>query len=564
MLTNLSILNYALIEKLYIDFSKGLTIITGETGAGKSILVEALSLVLGERADSHVLQDKNKKCIVEGTFNISNYHLKDFFKSNDLDYEDLTIIRRELNPAGKSRAFINDTPVNLGHLKELGLKLIDIHSQHQALTLHSAGFQLSVVDAYSRHPGLLNEYKIKYSEFKALENELNNLLEREKSSKSDKDYYKFQHDELEEANLQAGEQEALETEIETLNHAEEIKANLSKASYALNSDENSILNNLTEVKNLVSELIKYNPGLEELTERLKSSYIEIKDIVTEIENIQEKTSHNPKRIEDINTRLDLIYGLQQKHNLQTIGELLQLKESLKNKLDSIGSLEDEIKELRNRSAKLYENLATLAEKISKNRTKVIPFIEKDIKSLLNQMAMPSAGLKIEHAYIEERFPKSSGFRKSEFNSDGIDKIRFMFKANKGNDYNEISKVASGGELSRLMLSIKSSISQLTSLPAVIFDEIDKGISGEIADKVGNIMKNMSASMQVIAITHLPQIACKADSHYLAYKQSDAASTRSNLKKLTQNERINEIAKLLSGEELTTAAMDNARELLKIK
>lgn len=560
MLKSLSIRNYALIEELDVDFSDGLTIITGETGAGKSILVGALSLILGERADTRVLQDKDKKCIVEGTFDISNYLLEELFEKNDLDYEDITIIRRDINPAGKSRAFINDTPVNLNQLKELGTKLVDIHSQHQTLTLNSAGFQLSVVDAYAQHSGLLDDYKTKYREFKNIESELNNLLEQEKNA--DLDFFQFQLDELEEASLQEGEQETLETECKTLSHAEEIKANLSQAILSLNSGDSNLLSQLSEINNLISQLGTYHPAIEELSERLNSSYIEIKDIAIELENMEEKTSHNPQRIEEINARLDMIYRLQQKHNLQTIEELLQLKNSLSKKLNGIVSLEDDIEKLKTKLAELSKKLSSLAKNISKNRVGAIPKIESEIRSLLGQMAMPNARLKIEHTAIDD------------YGSAGIDKIRFLFMANKGGDYQELSKVASGGELSRLMLSIKSVISQLTSLPTIIFDEIDKGVSGKIADKVGNIMKNMAkapprttvvgrgAGLQVITITHLPQIASKADMHFLAYKQSDARSTKSILKKLNELERIDEIAKLLSGEKLSTAAIDNAKELLK--
>ena len=549
MLKTLSIRNYALIEKLDVDFPDGLTIITGETGAGKSILVGALSLILGERADIRVLQDKDKKCIVEGIFNISKTLLGEFFEKNDLDHEDITTIRREINPAGKSRAFINDTPVNLSQLKDLGLKLVDIHSQHQTLTLNSTGFQLSVVDAYAQHPGLLDDYKTAYREFKNLEGELNNLLEREKNA--DLDYFQFQLSELEEANLREGEQEALETECKTLNHAEEIKANLSQASLSLNSGDGSLLNQLSGLNNLISQLSTYHPDIEKLSERLNSAHIEIKDIAIDLENMEEKTSHNPQRIEEINARLDLIYHLQQKHNLQTIEELLQLRDSLSEKLNNIDSLEDDIEKLKTKLVQLSNKLSSLAKNISKNRVGVIPNIEREIKSLLGQMAMPNARLKIEHAVIDD------------CGSTGIDKVRFLFMANKGGNYQELSKVASGGELSRLMLGIKSVISQLTSLPTIIFDEIDKGVSGKIADKVGNIMKNMATGeLQVITITHLPQIASKADTHFLAYKQSDAGSTKSILKKLNELERIDEIAKLLSGEKLSTAAIDNAKELLK--
>jgi len=553
MLKHLSVQNYALIDYLEIDFSEGLTIITGETGAGKSVLLGALSLLLGQRADIQALNDKSKKCITEGTFNIKNYSLKDFFYANELDYDAETTIRREIGAEGKSRAFINDTPVNLNVLKKLGEKLIDIHSQHETLTLNDSEFQLSVVDAYAQNAKLLTEYQGDYKKSRQIENAFAELILKETQSKKDIDYYQFQFNELEEANLNGDDQLKFEQELETLTNAEEIKSNLSKAYNALEGGENNILVSVNAVKSIVASIAKYNPVINEINNRLNSSYIELKDIAAELENVENEIIHDSNRIEELNARLDNIYRLQHKHQVKTIDELLKIKEDLSSKLNDISSLEEQIGLLNTELAKLRKELLQKAGQLSKNREDVIPKIEKEIKNLLNSLGMPNARLQI----VNEKAGNEN------FNSTGIDKINFVFSANKGSELKKLNKVASGGELSRLMLSLKSLIAKLTSLPSVIFDEIDTGVSGDIADKVGSIMQKMSDSMQVITITHLPQIASKGMTHLFVYKEEKNNKTFTRIKKLNKEERVQEIAKMLSTDNPTSAAIKNAQELLSM-
>jgi DNA repair protein RecN (Recombination protein N) len=550
MLNNLSIQNYALIDHLEVDFSKGLTIITGETGAGKSILLGALGLIAGSRADTQALQDKTKKCIVEASFNIKDYGLKEFFEANELDHELITTIRREINPEGKSRAFINDTPVTLNQLKELGDKLIDIHSQHQTLSLNGSDFQLSVVDAYANNAVLLEAYKGEYKTFKLQEKLLAELIEKESQARKDLDYFQFQFNELEDAGLKAGEQTNMEQELEALNNAEDIKSNLSKAANSLNAGEQNLLSSLSEVKTLLSSMARFKPEIQELSHRINSSFIELKDIANELETLEGDIVYDPKEIEKLNTKLDAIYRLQQKHNVKTAEELIAIKEDLSNKLVDFSSLETEIEKARLSLDKLQKDLHAKAAKLSENRKKVIPKIEKEIASLLASLSMPNAQLK-----VEQRTGNT-------LTLSGIDVVSFLFSANKGSEFKELNKVASGGELSRLMLSIKSLIAKLTALPSIIFDEIDTGVSGDVADKVGSIMNAMAGSMQVIAITHLPQIASKGKSHLFVYKEEKNNKTYSNIKKLQEAERIEEIAKMLSTGNPTAAAISNAKELLK--
>lgn len=550
MLKHLSVQNYALIDQLEVEFSEGLTIITGETGAGKSILLGALGLISGSRADTQALQDKTKKCIVEASFNIKGYALKDFFKANELDYEETTAIRREINPEGKSRAFINDTPVTLSQLKELGDVLIDIHSQHQTLTLNGSEFQLSVVDAFAKHEDVLEEYRSDYKNYKTLEKQLNELTERESQAKKDLDYFQFQFNELEDANLQSSEQTTMEQELETLNNSEEIKSGLSKAANELNGGEQNLLTSLSEIKLLLASFAKFKPEINELSTRINSSYIELKDIANELESLEQDIVYDPKRIEDLTQKLDALYRLQQKHQVKTIEELIAIKDELSNKLLDFSSLETQIEKIKKELNKLQTSLSTLSKKISANRKKVIPKIEKEIASLLSALSMPNAQLKIEHTELET------------FSANGTDKVSFLFSANKGSDFKELNKVASGGELSRLMLSIKSLIAQLTALPTIIFDEIDTGVSGDVADKVGSIMTTISKAMQVITITHLPQIASKGKSHLFVYKEDKNNKTYSNIRKLSAEERVQEVAKMLSTGNPTTAAISNAKELLK--
>jgi len=550
MLTHLSVQNYALIDTLEVDFAKGLTIITGETGAGKSILLGALGLVAGNRADVQSLNDKTKKCVIEATFNLKEYKLKDFFSLNDIDYEPLTVIRREINPEGKSRAFINDSPVTLNLLKELTEQLIDIHSQHQTLTINGSEFQLSVVDAYAQHDELLTQYHTNYKTYKILKKQLTELTDKEAQAKKDADYFQFQFNELEDANLKSGDQSNLEQELQTLSNAETIKLNLSKAAYGLSGGELNVLSSLNEIKSSLLSIAKFKPEINELSNRINSAYVELKDIANEIENSESEIIYDASRIEEITARLDTLYRLQQKHQVKEVEELIALKNELSNKLLEFNSLETEIEKTKKQLDTLEKELLVTAKKISANRKNTIPKIEKDTAALLSSLSMPNAQLKIEHTTTDA------------LNNNGLDTINFLFSANKGSDFKEINKVASGGELSRLMLSIKSLIAQLTALPTIIFDEIDTGVSGEVADKMGIIMNKISKNIQVLAITHLPQIAGKGASHLLVYKEDKNNKTYSNIKKLTNEERIYEIAKMLSTGTPTATALKNAEELLK--
>lgn len=550
MLQHLSVQNYALIDHLEIDFSDGLTIITGETGAGKSILLGALGLVAGNRADAQSLQDKEKKCVIEAIFNIKEYALKSFFDAQELDYEVTTTIRREINPEGKSRAFINDTPVTLSLLKELTERLIDIHSQHQTLTLNGNEFQLSVVDAFAGHTELLKQYQSDFKQFKQIEKTLNDLNEREAQAKKDLDYFQFQFNELEAADLKPGKQVEWEQELEALNNAEDIKLNLSKAVHALSGGEQNLLSSLSEIKHILTPLARFKTELDDLSTRVNSAYIELKDISNELETSEQDVVYDPKLIEVLSTRLDAIYRLQQKHQVKTIEELILIKEEINAKLLDFGSLESEIEKTKKQLHEYTNTLTTISKKISANRKKVISKIEKDLSSLLSSLSMPNAQLKIEHTELPA------------FTANGTDKVSFLFSANKGSEFKELNKVASGGELSRLMLSIKSSLAKLTALPTIIFDEIDTGVSGDVADKIGIIMNQMAESIQVITITHLPQIASKGGSHLFVYKSDKNNKTYSSIKKLTADERIQEVAKMLSTGNPTAAAINNAKELLK--
>lgn len=550
MLSKLHISNYALIEKVEIEFSDGLNIITGETGAGKSILMGALGLITGARADSSTLGTGGNKCIVEGTFAVGEYSLKPFFASHDLDYADETVIRREITAEGKSRAFINDTPVNLSVLKELGEQLVDIHSQHQTLSLSDKNYQLAVVDAIAGTKDLVAEYKQSFTQYKKLKATLVELLERQRKSKTEYDYINFQLTELDEARLQQGEQESAEQELETLTHAEDIKSNLYKASGILGGGEENALVALTEAKNFLSAIAKYNTAANELFERLNSNLIELKDIVAETENLAESIDFSAERAELLSQRLDIIYRLQKKHGLQTIDELIALRDDLQLRINDDSALDDEIaateKELKTAEA----TCTKLAEKLSAQRTKALPAIEGELVKTLSRLNMPDAQVKINLTTLPE------------LTTTGADDISILFSANKGGKPGDLVKVASGGELSRVMLAIKALVCKYTALPSIIFDEIDTGISGETAHKTGAIMAEMGDAMQVIAITHLPQIAGKGKAHFKVYKQTKANITKTFIIQLRANERVEEIARMLSGEKLSEAALENAKELLK--
>ncbi|MBU8892733.1 MAG: DNA repair protein RecN [Bacteroidales bacterium] len=549
MLQSINIQNYALINELEIDFNKGLNIITGETGAGKTILLGALSLVLGQRADTSVLKDKRRKCFVEAKFRIKHYKIEEFFKQNDLDYEDLTTIRREITDNGKSRAFINDTPVNLTILKDLNNNLIDIHSQHESLLLGDDHFQLSLVDSFADHQELLDNYRNKYEEYNILTSEYKKLIDNADKAKADLDYYQFQFDQLEALKLVEGEQEELEAEIEKLNHAEEIKSSLSNSYNLLAGEDISIISNLKQTKDSVESISKYLKEGDDIVKRIDSVYIELQDVNNELERLNEKIEHDPARIEFIRERLDNIYSLEQKHKVATVKELIKIKNELQQKIDTINSYDFETEKIKKELNALHIKLSELANQISRNRKNVITKIENKVIEILKQLGIPNADFKVEQIPSEEFLPT------------GKEIIRFLFSANKNVALEELSKVASGGEMSRLMISIKSLIVETTTLPTIIFDEIDTGTSGEIADKMGSIIKRMSENMQVINITHLPQIASKGDYHYLVYKKDNHETTNTYIKLLSQEERINEIAKMLSGEALSDAAIQNARVLL---
>jgi DNA repair protein RecN (Recombination protein N) len=570
MLQKLSISNYALIDDLEISFDKGLNILTGETGAGKSIILGALSLILGQRAESRYFFSQQKKCVIEGSFKIEGFHLSAFFEENDLDYEAETVLRREISADGKSRAFVNDTPVNLNVLKALGEKLIDIHSQHATLEINDPGFQLLVVDAVAKHEGLLNDYRSKFKAYKRSIAHLQQLVTDSDKAKADLDYYQFQFDELEKARLSADEQEHLERELFALNNAEEIKRNLAGATYLMNEGEASALIQLREAGQQLSSLEKFDPEITELYQRLNSAVIELKDIAAEIENIEQRTHTNEARAEEINTRLSIIYTLQKKHHVNTNAGLLQLQDDLSGKIQQAIFGDEAIEKLQKQLSADKNELEKLAGELSENRTKAIPAIEKRVLGTLAEMGMANAALKIENLVRKPESPEVgksasgylSDFRTSGLSDSGTDNIRFLFSANKGHALAEMSKVASGGELSRLMLSIKSLVAQNTALPTIIFDEIDTGVSGEVANKVGQIMEKLADNLQVITITHLPQIASKGESHYFVYKDDEGATTYTRIKQLDKQERVLEIAKMLSGDKPGESALQNARDLLE--
>ena len=550
MLKQLSINNYALIDNLQISFDKGLNILTGETGAGKSIILGALSLILGQRAESRYFFNQQKKCVIEGQFVIGGFlHLKSFFEDNDLDYDDETILRREISADGKSRAFINDSPVNLTLLKQVGEKLIDIHSQHATAEINDPIFQLLVVDSVAKHESLLSDYQSKYRRYKKSNTQLQQLIAESDKAKADLDYYQFQFDELEKANLDADEQEPLEQELYTLNNAEEIKRNLLGANYLMQDGEGAALLQLKEAAQQLGSLEKFNSAIGELKERLNSVIIELKDISAETDLLEQHTQTNEARAEEVNTRLSMIYNLQKKHRVNTNAELLQLQNELSEKIQQALFSDDAIEKLQKVITEQKQELEVLAAQLSANRVTAIPDIEKQVMQTLAEMGMGNAVLSIEHKSL------------TELSSTGTDQIRFMFTANKGHALSEMSKVASGGELSRLMLSIKSLIARYTALPTIIFDEIDTGVSGEVANKVGQIMEQLAQNLQVITITHLPQIASKGSSHYFVYKDDEADVTKTRIKQLTEQERITEIAKMLSGDKPGESALQNARELL---
>jgi len=551
MLKRLAISNYALIDNLDIAFSNELNILTGETGAGKSIILGALSLILGQRAEGKYFFNQQKKCVIEGTFLVNGFHLNNFFADNDLDYEQETVLRREISSDGKSRAFINDTPVNLATLKKLGEKLIDIHSQHATLEINDEDFQLLVIDTIANNQLILDKYNTVYKSYRQAQSKLKELISQSEQSKSDLDYFQFQFDELEKANLSEEEQTQLEQEQDTLTHAEEIKRNLISAIGLLSENDSAVITQLKEVALSLGNAERYNPEIKDLHERLNSSLIEVKDILSEIERIEQHSSVDGSKLEEINQRLDLLYSLQKKHRVSSNAELLNLRNQLSDKLNSILFADEDIEKQRQELDNIHSQLLDLAEQLHQSRITSIPLVEQSVKATLHEVGMPNAVLHISNERLEE----------GKYEANGTDQIKFLFTANKGQVPMPMSKVASGGELSRLMLSIKSLIAVHTSLPTIIFDEIDTGISGEVALKVGNIMEKLSENMQVIAITHLPQIAARGNAHYTVYKDEQSENTHTNIRQIDQDERVMELAKMLSGNNPGESAILNARELL---
>ena len=552
MLRSLYIQNYALIEKLDIDFGSGFSVITGETGAGKSIILGAIGLLLGQRADVKSIRRGAAKCVIEARFEIAGYGMRPFFEENELEYEDECILRREVYASGKSRAFINDTPASLVQMKELGEQLIDVHSQHQNLLLNKEGFQLNVLDILAHDEEELNNYQSLHREWKQVQQDLEDLIVLAEQNKADEDYIRFQLEQLEDAQLAAGEQEELELEADTLSHAEEIKAGLFRAGQVMNSDEGGLLSALKECLNTMLGLQKVYPSAGELAERLESSYIELKDISQEVSGKEEEIEFNPVRLEEVNDRLNLIYTLQQKHRVTTVDELLALADDYAAKLANITSSDEQIEELKVRSEALYSKVKKQAAVLTKLRTAAAREVEKQMAARLIPLGMPNV-----------RFRVEIGARK-EPGVHGADTVNFLFSANKNGALQSISSVASGGEIARVMLSVKAMIAGAVKLPTIVFDEIDTGVSGEIADRMADIMQEMGDSdRQVISITHLPQIAARGRAHYKVYKQDNETETNSHIRRLADEERIEEIAHMLSGATLTDAALNNAKALLGI-
>ncbi|WP_195423612.1 DNA repair protein RecN [Bacteroides cellulosilyticus] len=553
MLRSLYIQNYALIEKLDISFGAGFSVITGETGAGKSIILGAIGLLLGQRAEVKAIRQGASKCVIEARFDISAYGMEPFFEDNELEYEEECILRREVYASGKSRAFINDTPASLVQMKELGEQLIDVHSQHQNLLLNKEGFQLNVLDILSHNDEQLSAYQSLYREWKQAQQELADLIARAEQNKADEDYIRFQLEQLEEANLSAGEQEELEQETDMLSHAEEIKAGLFRVGQLLTSDEGGLLAGLKESLNTMLGLQKVYSLATELAERLESTYIELKDVSQEVSSQEEDVEFNPDRLEEVNDRLNLIYTLQQKHRATTVEELLTLAEEYAAKLAAITSYDERIGELTTLCDTLYNKVRKQAAVLTKARTGAAREVEKQMASRLVPLGMPNV-----------RFQVEMGIRK-EPGVHGEDTVNFLFSANKNGSLQNISSVASGGEIARVMLSIKAMIAGAVKLPTIVFDEIDTGVSGEIADRMADIMQEMGEQdRQVISITHLPQIAARGCAHYKVYKQDNETETNSHIRRLADEERVEEIAHMLSGATLTEAALNNAKALLGIK
>lgn len=550
MLQKLSIRNYALIDSLDIEFDQGLNIITGETGAGKSIILGALSLILGQRAESKYFFNQDKKCVIEGTFLLADDKLKTAFEANDLDFFKESILRREISMDGKSRSFINDTPVNLAILKLIGEQLIDIHSQQATQEINDANFQLLIVDALANHTQLLSDYRTGFKQLKQEQLRLKEMIDKADEARSKQDYEQFLFNELEQATLKIGEQEELELELEKLTHAETIKRNLLTATNLLSENEASALTQLKEAGLQLSGVEKFDPAIVALHDRLRSSIIEIKDITQEITAIEEDTLHNAERLTFIQERLDIFYSLQQKHRVANNEGLLAIQQQLEHNLNQLLSSDEHIEQLKKTIEVLHSSLSQKAQELSTNRKKAIQLVETETSKTLQQVGMPNAKIILNQQLL------------TQLNKDGLDEITLLFTANAGQAPAPVNKVASGGELSRLMLAIKALLAKYTSLPTLIFDEIDTGISGETALKVGQVIAELGQNMQVLSITHLPQIAAKGNSHYFVYKNETGNKTTTGIRKLSAEDRVGAIAEMLSGKNPGASALQNAKELLQ--
>ena len=549
MLSSISIKNYALINELHIDFSSGLSIITGETGAGKSILLGALGLVLGNRAELSTLKNTTKKCVVEAVVGIDKYNLEDFFETEDIDYEPNTILRREILPSGKSRAFVNDTPVTLSVLTLLRAKLIDVHSQHQTLQVSDQQFQFQLLDAVANNESKLASYERGLSSYTLEKKRLEEIQLAQREATLQYDYNAHLYNELLEAKLIEDEQELLEEKLEKINNVEEIKQNLSEALQLATDDTIGIQNLLYSLEQKLAKISMYSKEYQELSYRISSVKIELVDIIGEIETANESVDFNPSEADQLNDRLQLIYNLQKKHYVNSISELLSIQSTLSEKVSRVENSEQLLAEQEAIVEEIANKLDIIALKISDARNKIIPKLSKQLENVLADLGMPHARFQIQNTLSENYY------------KNGKDVLQFLFSANKGGQYGELKKVASGGELSRVMLAIKKILSENSQLPTIIFDEIDSGVSGEISNKMAHIMSQMSQKMQVITITHLPQIAAKGNQHYKVFKEEVNNITTTNLKQLSEDERIVEIAEMLSGKNISDSALTHAKELL---
>ena len=550
MIKSLQIKNYALIEELEMSPASSLNIITGETGAGKSIMLGAVGLLLGKRADTKVLLDKGQKCIVEGVFDISSYALEKIFEEEDLDYDEECVIRREISPAGKSRAFVNDTPANLNALKAIGEKLMDVHSQHESLQLGNNTYQLNALDAFASHPDLLEVYNHSFKTFSKAKKELRKLESLASQSAEDSDYKQFLLNELLEAQLDDLNQEELESELEVLENAEDIKLKLSQIIHLLDESEVAILQQLNESKSLINSISNFSKDLEDISNRLESSSIELADIFSEMQRVQDNVEHDPQKIQELKDRLDLLFRLQKKHNVLTVAELIEIREELDKGLSQVANLDADIAKAKKELEKAEKAMLKDASKLSESRKLYALNFADEIEKIIHQIGIENGTVEIKINPIEP-------------SNNGLDEVEMLFSANKGIKPQELKEVASGGEFSRLIFAVKYLIADKTAMPTIIFDEIDTGVSGEVALQMIRMMKDMSKNHQVISISHLPQFAAGGDAHYYVYKDHSSSRSVSRIKRLADQDRVTEIAKMIGGENPGASALESARELLQL-